>query len=259
MDPVRYRLFVGTSREDLKVGLSIQNNLEHDAEVTVWNQGIFQISKFSLEGLIDALGKYDFAAFVFSPQDEVKIRGKDFPAVRDNVLFELGLFIGGLGLDRCFIVRPETPENLHLPTDLLGLIEATYRPDRSDGNLVAALGPACQKILMRMKEIGGWQEAEKTKAQPAGVPLPGLDENDIVSKLETWLKHRTDNNEIEFAKLDSQMNLPPGSASKFLEKAGANLRMRVRRKGNTTLLFEEFDATSENLNLWRRAGGGSIR
>jgi len=71
------------------------------------------------------------------------MRGKDNGAVRDNVLFELGLFIGRLGKDRNFIILPKGyEENLHRPTDLLGLTPALYEPNRQDENLQAALGPA---------------------------------------------------------------------------------------------------------------------
>jgi len=40
--------------------------------------------------------------------------------------------------------------NLRMPTDLLGLTPADYESTRSDDNLVAALGPACTRILTAM-------------------------------------------------------------------------------------------------------------
>ena len=60
---------------------------------------------------------------------------------RDNVLFELGLFMGALGRNRTFIVHSRTKPPL-LPTDLAGITPATFE-ERS--NLAAALGPACTR------------------------------------------------------------------------------------------------------------------
>src|SRR5437879_617847 len=91
---LRPRLFIGSSNESLDYAYAIQQNLEDDAEVTVWKNGIFQLTKTAVESLIKALDKSDFAVFVFAPNDVLRLRKKNFAAVRDNVIFELGLFMG---------------------------------------------------------------------------------------------------------------------------------------------------------------------
>lgn len=125
---------------------SLQENLAKVAEVTVWTQDIFKPSSYTLDDLEEALDAFDYGVFVFSPDDITKIRSEEFRAVRDNVLFELGLFIGRLGRENCFFVAPLSDERFHLPTDLLGLSPLTYDPERTDNNLNAALGPACNQI-----------------------------------------------------------------------------------------------------------------
>ena len=71
--------------------------LQSDISVDVWNQGtIFGLGTATLEALEQAVLAYDFAVFVFSPDDELQSRGKVKPVARDNVVFELGLFIGRL-------------------------------------------------------------------------------------------------------------------------------------------------------------------
>lgn len=147
------RVFIGSSAEGLNVAYAVQQNLLHDAEVTVWDQGVFELSKTTIESLSKALHESDFAVFVFSPDDLVKIRSTLSGAVRDNVLFEFGLFIGRLGRDRVYFLLPMNGE-LHLPSDLLGITPGKYETDRSDGSMQAATGAACNQIRIQMRSLG---------------------------------------------------------------------------------------------------------
>lgn len=144
-------IFVGSSAESVSIARAIQDNLKDDAEVVVWDQGTFDLSSYNLEALSVALQRSDFGIFVFKPEDYVKIRDEEHRTVRDNVLFELGLFMGHLGRDRSFIVQPRGLEKLHLPTDLTGINVATYdHPSSAGGNLRAALSPACNQIREKL-------------------------------------------------------------------------------------------------------------
>jgi Predicted nucleotide-binding protein containing TIR-like domain len=79
-------------------------------------------------------------------------RGVEKVSARDNVLFELGLFIGSLGRDRTFMLYDRT-DPPGLPSDLAGVTPATFAPHAS-GNLVAALGAACTKIQDAVEKLG---------------------------------------------------------------------------------------------------------
>jgi tetratricopeptide (TPR) repeat protein len=147
-------LFIGSSVEGLQVANSVHQNLRFVAEVTVWDQGVFQLSKTNLESLDDALTRSDFGVFVFSPDDIINIRGEQNRAVRDNVILELGLFAGRLGRERCFILLPENCQDVHLPTDLIGMTPALSEVGRSDGSMQAATGPACQSIRSAIQSLG---------------------------------------------------------------------------------------------------------
>lgn len=144
------RIFVGSSVEALNIANAIQENLDYDANVTVWNQGIFQLSSSTLDDLIAALGNFDFAIFVFKPDDITIMRNDKKNTIRDNVIFELGLFVGRLGKDKVFFVTPRNSEPFHLPTDLLGVAPGQFDINREDGNLKAALGPFCNQVREKL-------------------------------------------------------------------------------------------------------------
>src|SRR5881296_938835 len=120
LDRAKPTLFIGSSAEGLAVAKAIQVGLADVAEVTVWDDGIFDLTESTLTSLLQALARFDFGVFVLSPDDILRIREKEFRAVRDNVVFELGLFLGRLGSERTFFVRPSGDTDLHLPSDLMG-------------------------------------------------------------------------------------------------------------------------------------------
>lgn len=146
------RIFIASAAESLNVADAINVNLDHSAEVTVWKHG-FSLSNSSIDSLIQKASSVDFAIFVFTPDDISTIRSQEKSVVRDNVVFELGLFIGTLGKERCFIVKPRDTD-LHLPTDLLGLTPADYNGSRSDRDLEAAVNPTCALIRKEIEKLG---------------------------------------------------------------------------------------------------------
>src|SRR5665648_160558 len=143
---IKPKIFIGSSVEGLNIAYAIQENLDHSSIVTIWDQGIFQLTSTALDDLIVALKNTEFGIFIFSPDDISKIRDEKFKTTRDNVIFELGLFIGYLGKNRVSYVIPRNVKDFHLPSDLTGITPGTFNNERPDGNLRAALGPFCNQI-----------------------------------------------------------------------------------------------------------------
>lgn len=145
-------LFVGSSLEGLRIARAIQVLLTNSCEVTIWSQGLFGLSEGTLESLVNALDDFDYAILVLTADDLVTSRSDSMSAPRDNVLFELGLFMGALGRERTFIVYDRSAQ-LKLPSDLAGITAATFQPHTS-GNLLSALGATTTRIEEHMIRHG---------------------------------------------------------------------------------------------------------
>jgi predicted nucleotide-binding protein len=202
---IKPRLFVGSSVESLDVAYAVQENLEYIAEVTVWTQGIFNLTRPAFNSLLNALGSFDFAVFIFAPDDILRIRDESVRVARDNVIFELGLFMGELGEDRTFIIIPRGCQDLHLPTDLAGITPATYDPNRRDQNLNAALGPTCTRIGRSMQDINIRQVSAVTEEALSSPVTSGLSE-ELRLELARMLKEQEDRISEAFAKFEQRLS-----------------------------------------------------
>lgn len=168
-------LFIGSSKEGLDVARAIEVNLQHDAEVTLWNGGVFGLNVGTLEGLVNALDRFDFAILVITPDDVVVSRDVTSQAPRDNVMFELGLFMGRLGRGRTFAVCSNSPD-MKLPTDLAGVTLAQFDASRSDRNLIAALSPACTMIRQSIRDLGVSETKGLGRLSTATTQVEGMSE-----------------------------------------------------------------------------------
>jgi hypothetical protein len=224
--------------ESLNIAYSIQENLEHFADVTVWDQSIFNLSKYSLDSLIETLDENDFGTFIFSPDDLALIRNQEKHVPRDNVIFELGLFIGRLGRDRCFIIIPRGHEDFDLPTDIAGITLATFEPNRQDKNFNAALGPACNKIKKAADKLGIIKNQKKENVE---ITI-SYNESDKKAIIESWMGSRPapDNLKvIHFNKVDQELGLEQGSTKKYIKEIASRWNYIVSQEGESTVLFKE--------------------
>jgi predicted nucleotide-binding protein len=146
-------VFIGSSSEGLEIARHLQADLENTRLCTVirWDQGVFHASSYTIPRLAQEASKADFAVLIATADDIVQSRGVERPAARDNIYFELGLFIGTLGLDRTYLMSASP--NLQLPSDLQGLTWLPYRA-RDDQNTRAAVNEATLGITGRISTLG---------------------------------------------------------------------------------------------------------
>ncbi len=149
----KIRVFIISSTEALHIAREIQSQFEHDNfSVELWTDGVFRASNYAIESLEQAVGDSDFAIAIAQPDDLTSSRGQVGLAPRDNVIFELGFFIGRLGRKRTFLLEPRG-EEVKLPTDLAGLITVGYRYSDPKA-LPSLLGPACNRMRKIINELG---------------------------------------------------------------------------------------------------------
>lgn len=145
--------FVGSSKEGLRFAEAVQSTLAADAEITLWNDGFFALGRTFIETLVTALPRFDFAILILTLDDPMTSRELASIGPRDNVLFELGLFMGHLGRLRTFILHQASPL-LKIPSDLAGVATATFDWPRTDGNYVSAVEAPCDSIRKVIRDLG---------------------------------------------------------------------------------------------------------
>lgn len=198
------RLFIASSVESLSVAEAVNVNLDHEFEVTLWKNGTFKLSSSAIDDLVEKSSFVDFALFIFAPDDIATIRSRSEHVVRDNVIFEMGLFVGAIGKSRSFILKPRGIE-MHLPTDLLGVTPADYDSNRSDDDLVSATNRACSLIKAEVERLGlinheSLSESKRIIANPSNYELKEQDYKFLAACLQS---HTADPQGLPFHRISN--------------------------------------------------------
>ena len=147
------RVFIGSSTESLAIANAIKAGLSKDPfNVEVWTDGVFGPSQFAIEALEQQALEKDFAVLVLGPDDKITSRTATKLAPRDNVILELGLFIGAFGHSRVFMVLPKKVD-IKMPTDLLGVTPLLYTPTDAR-HLKTRMRPVCDQLKKALTEQG---------------------------------------------------------------------------------------------------------
>jgi hypothetical protein len=148
-------VFIGSSREQSHTAHALAERLKDFSTPMVWDQTPFALNEPIFDGLLKAVHASDYAVFVFEPDDVTRMRDVDFRTVRDNVIFEFGLFVGRLGRGRTFWISSRQSA-AHVPADLVGLTHLIFsRPASGDEPaLVTALGEAAERLRTVIRTQG---------------------------------------------------------------------------------------------------------
>jgi CRP/FNR family cyclic AMP-dependent transcriptional regulator len=139
------------------------DSVEPSVEVVPWPEDFHPSSKTIIETLEEIAARSDFVLMVLGDDDEIRVYpepdGTAAPpedakqvvfrkAPRDNVIFELGMFIGLIGRERCIMVYDKRMD-LKRPSDIDGVKAVVYDP-KAAGDLTAALKMAVDRIRLTL-------------------------------------------------------------------------------------------------------------
>lgn len=220
------RLFIGSSSESLAVVQLLAQQLAAVAEVKPWSdRGFFRPGLYYLDNLIHELPEFDFALFVFGPDDAVESRGVTQSMPRDNVIFEFGYALAKLGRERVFHLVPKGPNlNVKVMSDLAGMKpweyqmpedfrgsladlspKATTLPPADKARVLAAMATAledpCKFIGEAIRHLGARRRFDRSVAEGPRYVSDVYD--DLLQALD-----RPDGNEVKNIALDMEQTWP---------------------------------------------------
>ncbi|MEM8509441.1 MAG: TIR domain-containing protein [Bacteroidota bacterium] len=154
------KLFIASSKEAIRTARALKVLLESEnLRPRVWSNAFETLGESYLERLEAISEEYDYGVFVFNDDDDLVSKEEKMQSTRDNVIFELGLFVGKHNRRKAFILWPEN-KNVKLPSDFEGIILAEYNAQtkKNGPSLKARLKPACKKIKRSIHEINKAQK-----------------------------------------------------------------------------------------------------
>lgn len=118
------------------------------------SENAFKLNRSALDSLVKQAKVSDFAILIATNDDIVKSPARKITkkAPRDNVIFEFGLFLGAISLNRAFLL---VEEGIKLPTDLNGVTLLSFTTDITKYN---SLDNRCQEIINNIKNESGLGE-----------------------------------------------------------------------------------------------------
>jgi hypothetical protein len=146
-------VFIGSSTEGLKFARAARSALNQDAKIRIWNEGPFSdnLGSTFIETLLKLTDEFDFAILVLTPDEQVVSRDVLSGGARDNVVFELGLFMSHLGRQRTFVLRDK---GVKLLSDLSGVNVSTFAPDSDGRDFKTEVAAACDGIRDAIQKLG---------------------------------------------------------------------------------------------------------
>lgn len=182
------KVFIGSSKEGLRIAERIGTSLEEIAECELWPD-IFDFGKSNFDNLVDQIAFYDYAILVATGDDTITSRSKMKKGARDNVLFEFGLFTGGLGKTRVFYMLEE---NTKIPSDLLG-VTLPLLPKETNNDFIKKLNDNITDIK---KHIQNKEKTFDLGFLPSTALAYGYFNNFVVKTTERLLEDKNEKKEF---------------------------------------------------------------
>ena len=226
-------VFIGSSSEAKRRNILSRFVIElgDSFDVRPWDTA-FETGSITIQRLLGWTKEIDAAICIFSKDDVVTKRDQSTFTVRDNVLFEYGLFLAILGTERVFIAAEEGTE---IASDLEGVTSARFK----DGsNVEHSIQLCCNRIRSSLTALSPFEE----RIQPTIFNDKGIGISKAIAYSETRTKQIiSDLSEYcidESKKVDNPFYFESRSASLNAYKEGLN--NVTRRFWTTTFLTSGF-------------------
>jgi Predicted nucleotide-binding protein containing TIR-like domain len=123
------RVFIGSSKEGQEKARFLASALlDRNIEPLPWFDFFKEEDRPPLQELERISLAIECAIMIATSDDRTIIREREWSQMRDNVLFEYGLFSGRLGRNKCALMLP-SEDDFRIPSDFLGLACLEhYRP-----------------------------------------------------------------------------------------------------------------------------------
>jgi hypothetical protein len=166
------KVFIASSGRTLVLAEKLRDRLCEDfCEPTLWSEeGRRETGQTIIEMLEGAAARHDFAVIILAKDDMMTRGERETMRARDNCVFEAGLFISAVGLNRCFLVNSVGKSDL--PSDLGGIVSIPFEEpvDLTDRS---ACAEAIASVAAQLKDA---IQKEGPCPYHARVPLLSVDE-----------------------------------------------------------------------------------
>ncbi|MFT3746945.1 MAG: nucleotide-binding protein [Agriterribacter sp.] len=157
----RKSVFICSASSALDIALCFKKKLSDEHDVFIWKEGAFGLTEHYLESIAKASQRYEFAVILLTPEIKTAIADGFKIFAKDNVIFEMGYFLGTFGRSRTFFVV-EKSEDFKLPSYIDGINCAEFvRPssiDLLDIELISACN-AVKTVLQAPKSNDVWVDS----------------------------------------------------------------------------------------------------
>jgi hypothetical protein len=144
-------LFIGSSTEAKPIVKDIHTRLQDTATIRTWYHDTFFPGEHPLDALRREILQADYALLVVTPDDSIIKRDQPGFTARDNILFELGMFMGALGPRRSFYFvvadhRHGQARDVNVPSDLAGITRLQVTRTDDDSAYNSDVGAECVRL-----------------------------------------------------------------------------------------------------------------
>ena len=93
------KIFIGSSGSAIETAKKVLQCLSRKADCYLWkDSSVWEPNRSTFDNLLRLVNFFDFGVFIATSDDVVISKDKVTAAPRDNVILEMALFLGALGL-----------------------------------------------------------------------------------------------------------------------------------------------------------------